>query len=110
MKLGKIYNTFLAAAFSGAIATTMVFVPDVEARTYTKSKWFNKDKCYVVKKVPALVEYDTMGELVRDESRTWIGNMRKHGSKVRDAHQAAVYKATSKVLEDQHYTLISTSC
>lgn len=110
MKLGLNHKSFVVAATAGAIAAMLAIVPDAEARTYTKEKWINKDKCYMVKKVPALIEYDTRGKLVRDESRVWVGNFHKHGAKVRDKHKAAVYIQTSRVVEDQHYTLVPASC
>lgn len=97
----------VAATAFGATALTPI---SAEAKTYTKHEYQNKDRCYRVKKVPATVEYNTRGILVRESSRSWTGNFHKHGSKVVDKHHDPVYIQTKRVLEEQHTTLVPTSC
>lgn len=88
----------------------MTMTQDASAKKYTKHEHINKDKCYRVKKVAATVEYDTRGKLVREASRSWSGNMHKDGTIVRKKYNDPVYMTTRRVIEDQHYTLVSVSC
>ncbi len=104
-------NFALAAALAVTTLTTAVgFSFDAEARTFTGDRYVNRDKCYKVEKIPQLVEYDTKGVFVRGASRSWTGNMRRGGSIVTSRYNDPVYIRTTRVLEDQHYTLIPTSC
>lgn len=100
-----------AMTFSLAVSVPILSSVDVaSAKTYTKREHVNRDKCYRVKKVPALVEYNTRGIKVRGSSRSWSGNMGRHGSVVRDKYHPEVYIQTRRVLEDEHTTLVPTSC
>ncbi|MEM6616582.1 MAG: hypothetical protein AAGA88_10550 [Pseudomonadota bacterium] len=95
----------LGLALSPAIVST-----DAEAKVTRVWEHTNKDKCYRVKKVPATVEYDTRGKLKHPAKRVWVGDSSKHGSKVIDRHVDAVYFQTRRVIEEQHTTLVPTSC
>ncbi|MCB1467133.1 MAG: hypothetical protein KDK08_08310 [Rhizobiaceae bacterium] len=112
MKLSKILSSAAAAAvFSSSLALGLAVSTDnAQARTYTKQKYFNRDKCYRAVRVPATVEYDTRGIKVRDASRSWIGNPQRHGAKVIDKYNDPVYIQTQRILEDQHVTLVPTGC
>ena len=99
-----------ALAVSGAFGTVAMSTGEAEAKTYTKHEYINRDKCYRVKKVPATVEYNTRGIKLQDASRSWVGNLRKHGAKVKDQYNDEVYLQTRRVIEDQHYTLVPTGC
>lgn len=104
-------NFALAAVLAAAtVATAVGFSSDAEARTFTADRYVNRDKCYKVEKIPQLIEYDTKGIFVRGASRSWSGNMRRGGSIVTNKYNDPVYIRTVRVLEDQHYTLIPTSC
>ena len=107
----------ITSAFAAALIVTisaaggmMVMTSPAEAKIETKWEYTNKDKCYKVKKVPATVEYNTKGKLIREASRSWSGNMHKHGSKVVKKYNDPVYKTTRRVIEEQHMTLVPTSC
>ena len=103
----------VAAALIVTIAATggmMVTTGSAEAKVERKWEHINRDECYKVKKVPATVEYDTRGELVRESSRSWKGNFHKHGSKVVYKYHDPVYKTTRRVIEEQHTTLVPTAC
>ena len=110
-----IINTIPKLSLAVAIAATTfaagsLVSMDAEARTFTGDRYVNRDKCYKVKKIPQLVEYDTKGIFVRGSSRSWSGNMRKGGATVTNRYNDPVYVRTTRVLEDQHYTLIPKSC
>ena len=102
----------MAAAIASAVAfpAISVIATSAEAKTYTKRKHINRDKCYRAKRVPALVEYNTRGRLVRGPSRSWRGNAQRHGSLVVDKYHDPVYIQTSRIVEDQHVTLVPTGC
>lgn len=100
-----------AMTFAAAVTTPiMMSASPANAETYTTREHINRDKCYRVKKVPALVEYNTRGIKVRDSSRSWKGNFGKNGGIVRDKYNPEVYIQTRRVLEDEHTTLVPTSC
>ncbi|MBB4302073.1 hypothetical protein GGD81_001097 [Rhodobium orientis] len=99
-----------AGLFLGAFSAVTGFSTDAEARTYTKSRYVNNDRCYRVKRIPQLVEVDTMGKLLRGSSRSWVGNAQRHGALVIDRYHDPVYIQTERVLEDQHVTLVPVSC
>lgn len=99
-----------AMIISSFAAAPVVFSSNAEAKTYTKREHINRDKCYRVEKVPALVEYNTRGIKVRDASRSWKGNLHSHGSVVRDKYHAEVYIQTRRVVEREHTTLVPVSC
>ncbi|PLW78738.1 hypothetical protein [Cohaesibacter celericrescens] len=109
------YFTFPKLSLAVAVAVTSfaagsVVSMDAEARTFSGDRYVNRDKCYKVKKIPQLVEYDTKGIFVRGSSRSWSGNMRRGGAVVRNKYNDPVYIRTARVLEDQHYTLIPKKC
>lgn len=100
-----------AMAFSVAVAVPVLSSTDTaSAETYTTREHINRDKCYRVKKVPALVEYNTRGIKVRDSSRSWTGNFGRNGGVVRDKYNPDVYIQTRRVLENEHTTLVPTAC
>jgi len=96
----------VAAGGTGVALTT----GEVEAKTITKWEYINRDKCYKAKRVPATVQYNTKGKLKKAASRVWVGNAQKHGAKVVDKYNDAVYFQTRTVIEDQHITLVPTKC
>jgi hypothetical protein len=100
----------VAMATAIAVGSIGFTATAVTAKTYTKSEYINRDKCYRVKKIPATVEYNTRGIKLRDASRSWSGNLYKHGGKVVDKYHDEVYIQTRRVVEDQHYTLVPTGC
>lgn len=101
----------LSAMVISSLGATPILLSDTsEAKTYTKREHINRDKCYRVKKVPALVEYNTRGIKVRDSSRSWSGNFHKHGGVVRDKYHPDVYIQTRRVVENEHTTLVPVSC
>jgi len=102
--------TALAIALTAGSAGVLSLAGDAEAKKTTKWEYINKDKCYIAKKVPATVEYNTKGKLKHKASRVWVGNAQKHGAKVIDKHNDAVYFTTRTVIEDQHVTLVATKC
>lgn len=108
MKSSIVAHVFVAGAI--AVGSVGFTATAVSAKTYTKHEYINRDKCYRVKKVPATVEYNTRGVKLRGSSRSWSGNMYKHGAKVVDKYHDEVYMQTRRVIEDQHYTLVPTGC
>ena len=104
----KLSLSVAVAAATLAVGMSVSF--DAEARVFKGDRYVNRDKCYKVEKIPQLVEYDTKGIFVRGASRSWKGNMRKHGAVVKNKYNDPVYIRTVTVLEDQHYTLIPTKC
>lgn len=109
----KLTTMSLLSAMTFSLAVTVPILSSVDsasAKTYTTREHVNRDKCYRVKKVPALVEYNTRGIKVRDSSRSWTGNFGKNGGIVRDKYHPDVYIQTRRVLEDEHTTLVPTSC
>jgi hypothetical protein len=108
MSSAKFGRVLLAAAIA---AGSMGFTASVAtAKTYTKHEYQNRDVCYRVMKVPATVEYNTRGTKLRDASRSWSGNLYKHGGKVVDKYHDPVYIQTKRIIEDQHYTLVPSKC
>ncbi len=98
----------LVAVFAAAMVLPAFSAANAEV--YHKREHINRDKCYKVKKVPALVEYDTRGIKVRDSSRSWKGNFHKDGSIVRDKYHQDVYIQTRRVVEREHTTLVPVKC
>lgn len=104
-------NLFSAILLAVTTVGVSVAVPGTaSAEVYTKREHINRDKCYRVRKVPAIVEYDTKGIKVRDSSRSWTGSFSRNGAIVRDRYQQEVYIQTRRVVEDEHTTLIPVSC
>lgn len=97
----------LSIAATGAVVST---VTSAEAKVITKWEYQNRDKCYKAKRVPATVQYNTKGKLKKAASRVWVGNPQKHGSKVVDKYNDAVYFQTRTVIEEQHVTLVPVKC
>ncbi len=109
----KITSMSLLSAMTFSLALTVPILSTVDvasAETYTTREHINRDKCYRVKKVPALVEYNTRGIKVRGSSRSWKGNFGRNGAVVRDKYHPEVYIQTRRVLENEHTTLVPTSC
>lgn len=100
----KLIYLIVAAIVSGSVLTP------AQAATYTRHEVQNNDVCYTARRVPATVEYNTRGIKLRDASRSWEGNMYKHGAKIRDRHHDEVYIQTRRVVENQHMTLIPRRC
>lgn len=111
MKFSQLRKSAASAGLCAiALTVAATLATPVEAKIYTGTKFLNKDKCYMVKRIPATIEYNTRGIKVRDESKSWVGNFQKDGSKVKHKHNDAVFIQTSRILEDQHVTLVPSKC
>lgn len=108
----SIFSTLTRYAVVGTVALggMSAMIASGEARTFTEDEFINRDRCFVAERIPALVEYNTRGELVQNSSRSWVGNPQVSGSLVVDQHNDAVFLQTRRVLEDQHVTLIPVPC
>lgn len=80
------------------------------AEVYTRKERINRDVCYQARRVPATVAYNTRGIKLRDASRSWDGNMQRHGANVTNRYNDEVYVQTREVIEDQHMTLVPVPC
>jgi hypothetical protein len=69
----------------------------------------DRDHCYVVEYVPRTVEENTRGKLVRGESTNWVGDV-ADGATIRKQHNPALYKKTTRIVEEEHYTMSSPGC
>jgi len=95
----------IAAAITlGFAATTSVF-----AASYTIETYPSRDKCFAVKHIPATVQVNTMGTLVQGESNAVVGSYAPGGTVI-FRKNPAVYIETRKVLEQDHISLVPTSC
>ncbi len=108
----KLFRVLLAGsmAVSSLAVVLGVSVGSVEARTFQADKYFNRDKCYKARRVPAIVEVNTRGRLLRKSTRSWIGNAQRHGAKVVNKYHDPVFITTNRIVEDQHVTLVPTKC
>lgn len=95
-----------AALVLGVTVAFGGFTTDAEAKVTQKWEFTNKDVCYKKKLIPATVEINTKGKLKHAAGRKWI----EKGGKVIDKHSDAVYFTTKTVIEEQHVTLVRTSC
>lgn len=82
---------------------------DALARESKRDVIPNRDQCWVVQYVPRLEQVNTKGVLVAPERRVWSGDV-VAGKTVRQVQVPAVYYQTTKVLEEEHYTLVPTAC
>lgn len=87
----------LLAVGAGAASAEVYTVREAQSRFVA---------CYERVYVPATIEVNTRGELVREQSEGWetAGN---HWNRVRNP---AVYIQTRRVIESDHYTLVRKSC
>jgi len=77
--------------------------------TYTYETYPNRDKCFTVKHMPAIVEVNTKGQFVQGETKSVIGSYSK-GSKVIFRSNPAVYIQTEKVVSQDYLTLVPSGC
>jgi hypothetical protein len=107
----KKVNLF-AVAFATVVAggSMLASVDSANAEVYTRKERINRDVCYQSRRVPATVAYNTRGIKLRDASRSWEGNMQRHGAQVRDRYNDEVYIQTREIIEDQHMTLVPVPC
>lgn len=92
-----------------AMGMAMAVPMHAEARTVREEVVPNRDNCFRVEYIPRLVEHNTKGRLHRGESTSWSGAIAA-GSVVRQQKNAAVYFRTTRIVEEEHYTLIPTGC
>lgn len=88
----------------GFAATTSAF-----AATYTIETFPGRDKCFTVKHIPATVQVNTKGTLVQGETNSVVGSYTPGGTVI-FRQNPAVYIETRKVLEQDHISLVPTSC
>lgn len=100
---GKITLIAMGMAFAVAIPLEAF----AAKRTFTVTP--NRDSCYEVEYIPRTVQENTMGRLVRGESTSTVGSI-SDGSVVRKQRNPALYKTTTRILEEEHYTMRSVSC
>lgn len=103
-----IFTAAIATAVTGS--TMLVSANVASAEVYTRKESINRDVCYQSRRVPATVGYDTRGIKLRDASRSWEGNMQRHGATIRDRYNDEVFIQTRKIIEDQHVTLVPVPC
>lgn len=104
------FNLRISCGISFVLATVM-FSSTASAREFeTQAEWENNRECYLSRRVPATVKYDTMGELVSPSTNEWEGNPYKNGSRVVLKQRDPVYKTTVEVIEPQHHTLVKVKC
>lgn len=96
-----------AKTFAATIAVAVLGVTAASAETYTVREAQSRYvACYERVYVPATIEVNTRGELVRAESEEWQTSG-AHWNRVRNP---SVYIQTRTVIEDDHYTLVRKSC
>lgn len=81
----------------------------VSAAEYTVTGYPNRDKCYLVEHIPATYNINTKGIKVKGETKSWSGTIAA-GNVVTHRKNPAVYIRTKKLVEADHYSLVSTSC
>ncbi|NMG42040.1 hypothetical protein GRZ55_22730 [Chelativorans sp. ZYF759] len=91
----------------------LVFAMAMPAQTFAATKTYtvtpNRDNCYAVEYIPRTVQENTRGQLVRGESTAWVGNV-TDGNLVRHQRNPALYKTTTRIVEEEHYTMRSAPC
>ena len=98
----------ISAILAACFALTVVS-GDAMARETKREVFPDRDQCWVVQYVPRLEAVNTKGVLVTPEKRVWSGQF-VAGKTVRYAKTPAVYYQTTRVLEEEHYTLVPTTC
>lgn len=96
------------ALIAACVAVT-VTAGDALARESKRDVIPNRDQCWVVQYVPRLEQVNTKGIMVAPERRVRTGEI-VAGTTIRQVQVPAVYYQTTKVLEEEHYTLIPTGC
>ena len=77
--------------------------------TYTYETYPNRDKCFNVKHMPAIVEVNTKGQFVQGESKSVIGSYKK-GAKVIFRDNPSVYIQTERLVSQDYLTLVPGKC
>ena len=96
-----------AKAFAATAALAVLGVSAASAETYTiREAQSRYVACYERVHVPATIEINTRGELVRAESEEWQ-TRGAHWNRVRNP---SVYIQTRRTIETDHYTLVRKSC
>jgi hypothetical protein len=106
----KITMSYVAMATVVSGVSMLASANVASAEVYTRKEQINRDVCYQSRRVPATVAYDTRGIKLKDSSRSWEGNMQRHGGQVRNRYNDEVYIQTRKVVENQHMTLVPVPC
>lgn len=89
---------------------TALYSSVANAETFTVRRHVNNDRCYRARRVPATIEVNSKGILLKGAARSWEGNMNRHGAKIRNKYHDPVYIQTERVIEDQHMTLVPVPC
>lgn len=111
MKFSRIFKASTCATLASVFAISLpLAMTAAQAETFTKREFQNKDRCFEVRKVAALIEFNTRGIKLRSASRSWQGNMQRHGALVVNKHHDPVFIQTKRTLEEQHTTLIPVGC
>lgn len=102
----------IVPAIAAVIVSTSVggYVSPASAEIYERRAYINRDNCFRARRVPARIEYNTRGQLLRPASRSWEGNMQADGARIVNRYNDEVYIQTSRVVEDQHVTLVPVPC
>lgn len=98
----------ISAILAACIALTVVS-GDALAREIKREVTPDRDQCWIVQYVPRLEAVNTKGVLVKPEKLAWSGAF-VAGSTVRQVKTPAVYYQKSRVIEEEHYTLVPTAC
>ncbi|MGY6708686.1 MAG: hypothetical protein ACXIVF_10180 [Rhizobiaceae bacterium] len=91
------------------LAVAMALPAQSFAATKTFTVTPNRDNCYAVEYIPRTVQENTRGRLVRGESTAWVGNV-SDGSLVRHQRNPALYETTTRIVEEEHYTMRAAPC
>jgi hypothetical protein len=91
----------------------MAFAIALPAQAFSATKTFTvvpqRDNCYAVEYIPRTVQENTRGRLMRGESTAWVGGV-SDGSVIRHQRNPALYQTTTRIVEEEHYTMRPAPC
>jgi len=91
----------------GVVGAVCTLADTASARRYNVDEAVSRYiACYTKVYVPAVVQVNTRGKLVRPATRSWEIS----GDRWDYVRDAAVYIQTRRIVEPDHYTLVSSAC
>ena len=94
----------LAVCFAVAVTSSSAFSRETRREVVP-----NRDQCWVVKYYPRVEQVNTKGQLIADEKDFGVGYIAA-GQTVRQVRAPAVYLETVRTVEEEHYSLVPTTC
>lgn len=97
-------SAVLAVGFAVAIISGDSFAREIRREVVP-----DRDHCWVVEYHPRLEELNTKGQLLAGE-QDLVGGYLAAGATVRHVRTPAVYLQTVKTIEEEHYSLVPSTC